>query len=174
MEALDEVGHGGDTQVNKSLNQTISWYAPKNKTYAGSVSLLNQIGIALGIHSVGIVEYFSRLLLKLEIDPTPELLYFLQSQQKGRANRINKSKTKTYKKLRNKKLHERLQQYSETAKKEIAKKEGVYQPGIGMNGGYTECTETTTTTKICQCSACGLVNGDHIRPWSKKCPKYHE
>ena len=41
IEALEEVGHGGDTQVNESLNQTITWYAPKNKTYAGSVSLLN-------------------------------------------------------------------------------------------------------------------------------------
>lgn len=28
--ALKEVGHGSDTQVNESLNNTISWLAPKN------------------------------------------------------------------------------------------------------------------------------------------------
>ena len=58
LSALKEVGHGGDTQVNELLNQTISWLSPKNKTYSGSKSLTNRINIAVGIHLVGMYDYF--------------------------------------------------------------------------------------------------------------------
>ena len=38
-EMLNEVGHGMDTNVNEALNNIVSWLAPKNKTYCGTVSL---------------------------------------------------------------------------------------------------------------------------------------
>ena len=40
-EALAEVSHGMDTQMNESLNNTISWFAPKNKVFCSSGSLQN-------------------------------------------------------------------------------------------------------------------------------------
>jgi len=32
LSCLQELGHGANTNVNESLNQTISWFAPKNRT----------------------------------------------------------------------------------------------------------------------------------------------
>ena len=163
-----------DTQVNESLNNTISWMAPKNKTYSGTVSLENRIGIALGIHSVGIVVYFERLLGKLGVPITDDFRHYLLLQQQTRTYRIVKSKKQSSKKNRNKKLHLKLQEYSEQVKREIDKGGGsVYNPGIGMNGGYSDVAGTKPATEK-KCTSCGMVNGDHVRPWSKKCPNYEQ
>jgi hypothetical protein len=51
MERLEEVGHGYDTQINESYNNTASWFAPKNKVYCGSQSLKNRLSVAIGINS---------------------------------------------------------------------------------------------------------------------------
>jgi hypothetical protein len=37
LDRLKEVAHGMDTQPNESFNNTVSWFAPKNKVYCGSV-----------------------------------------------------------------------------------------------------------------------------------------
>ena len=70
-DALMEVGHAFDTQVNESLNNSIAWLAPKNKTYAGSRSLANRIYITIGIQSIGSLHYFKPLFEALGIDLTP-------------------------------------------------------------------------------------------------------
>jgi hypothetical protein len=61
MERLEELGHGFDTQINESFNNTASWFAPKNKVYCGSQSLENRLSMAIGINSIGLHRYFTRL-----------------------------------------------------------------------------------------------------------------
>ena len=117
LEALKEVGHGMDTQVNESLNNTISWLAPKNKTYSGSSSLENRISIAIGIHSIGTSEYFVRLFGKLGVEITGPMQHYLSKQQQTRVYRIDKYKRQDVKKARNLKLHDKLKEYSEKVKK---------------------------------------------------------
>jgi hypothetical protein len=58
IERLREVAHSMDTQYNESINNTISWLAPKNKCYGGSQSLRNRISIAVGIVRLGLNKYF--------------------------------------------------------------------------------------------------------------------
>jgi hypothetical protein len=41
LEKLKEVAHGYSTQLNESLNNTITWMAQKNKTLSGTCSLSN-------------------------------------------------------------------------------------------------------------------------------------
>ena len=174
-EALEEVGHGHDTQVNESLNNTISWYAPKNKTYSGSSSLRNRIGIALGVHSIGTKVYFERLFKKLGIKITEDIQHYLTKQELTRTRRIETFKKKVVKQERNKKLHDKLKQWTEELRKSKVSGDGaVYQPGVGMDGGY--CLPATTaaasTKENRACSGCGQIGAGHLRPWSKKCPKY--
>jgi hypothetical protein len=57
FDRLKEISYGMDTQVNESFNNTLSWFAPKNKVYCASASLSNRLSIAVGIHSVGLVCY---------------------------------------------------------------------------------------------------------------------
>jgi hypothetical protein len=40
---LIEMAHSLDTNLNKAFNQICTWYAPKNKVFAGSYSLHNRI-----------------------------------------------------------------------------------------------------------------------------------
>ena len=175
--ALKEVAHGSDTQVNESLNNFVAWLAPKNKTYSGSMSLSNRISVALGINSVGTLVYFGRLFAKLGIAVAPDVRHYLTKQQRTRAYRIQQYKKKEVKKVRNLKLHQRLREYSE---KLIIKKEGkgaVYQPGIGMDGGYQAAAPavavaaaSTISNSNDKCQACGEAG--HKRRTNKKCRFY--
>jgi hypothetical protein len=74
MDKLRDVSHVMDTQVNESLNNTISWLAPKNKCYGGSQSLQNRIVIAVGINSLGLHKYFTRVFAALGITMTPNVV----------------------------------------------------------------------------------------------------
>ena len=58
---LVEMAHGLDTNMNKAFNQICTWFAPKNKVYASAYSLHNRIAFAVGINSMGLLEYFKRL-----------------------------------------------------------------------------------------------------------------
>jgi hypothetical protein len=97
---LKEVAHVMDTQVNESMNNTISWLAPKNKCYGGSQSLSNQISIAVGITSLGIHKYFTRIFHSLGITMTPNIEHFLGIRERTRQKRIAATKYKEQKKLR--------------------------------------------------------------------------
>jgi hypothetical protein len=177
LDRLQEVAHGMDSQVNESLNNTISWLAPKNKVYCASSSLSNRIGIAVGINSLGMVEYFSRLLKSLGIIMTPNIKHFLEVREKSRSNRLKAIKTRDKKKLRNEKKHLALKEHTEIAKKERAKREGTYKRGMNMDcvDGYTEDDlrqqpnrKKRKTDAVCK--LCGRKG--HSTARSKKCLHY--
>ena len=165
MTALEEVGHGGDALVNESLNNLVAWFAPKNKTCAGTTSLVNRISVAFGIHSVGAQSHCERLFTLLGIAITPDVRYYLSKQQQTRQCRINKHKKKEVKKERNRKLHEKLQEHSNKVSKAMEKEGALCAPGIGMDGGHCQPTGMKQKAAPSPCTGAG-----HSRPWSKKCP----
>ena len=132
LDALKEVQHGSDTLLNESLNNTIAWLAPKNKTYGSTQSLLNRVSIAICISTLGTRVYFERLFGKIGIVPTDDILYYLDKQQKTRTYRIDMYKKSTSKIKRNKKFHEALKTHTEEAKKQ----DGFYQPGRSWCGWW--------------------------------------
>jgi len=153
LEALREVGHGFDTLVNKSLNNTISWVAPKNKTYSTSQSLDNRISVAVGINGLGVYLYFCRLFILLGIDMTDDISHYLQQIDARRTYRILKSRDVDQKKKRQAKFHDMLKEHTETAKKQRCKRDGaVYEPGIGMEGAAT--ATPPTVDKTIRCGSC--------------------
>jgi hypothetical protein len=95
---LKEIAHGMDTQVNESFNNTASWVAPKNKVYCGSCSLSNRLSIAVGVNSIGIARYFTRLFKSMAIHVGPSITHYLQVKDKARARRIARSKLSESKK----------------------------------------------------------------------------
>ena len=78
LEALREVAHDMDTCANESFNNTVSWVAPKNKVYCGTHSLKNRISIALGISSVGLMEYYVGLFHRLGIAMDDDERHYLK------------------------------------------------------------------------------------------------
>ena len=74
---------------------------------------------------------------------------------------------------RNKKLHQKLQQWTEELRKSKAKGGDIYHPGLGMDGGY--CMPADNDKKADKaCTGCGQIGAGHLRPWSKKCPNYND
>ena len=95
-------------------------------------------------------------------------------QQKARSTRLAKSRLKANKKLRISKLHSKLKEYSEKImKKERAKADGcVYQPGIGMDGGYCQPVGhdapedgDTTPGALSVCNSCCITGHKRNAHW---------
>ena len=143
LDALKEVGHGMDILVNESLNNTISWVTPKNKTYLTTQSLRNRISVAVGINALGIYTYFARLFRELGIDLPEDVAHCLKQVDARQTYRINKSQEIEQKKKRQESFHKTLvEEHTERAKKQRCKREGsIYQPGIGMGN---------PTNKLCK------------------------
>jgi hypothetical protein len=132
IERLQEVAHKMDTQVNESFNNTVAWLAPKNKVYCGTLSLGNRIGIAVGIKSIGLVQYFTRLCKMMGINITPNMLHYLSFKDGSWFKRLNKIKTKEAKSNR---IQQRIVKQKEdevVAKKERSKRDGTYKTGQNM------------------------------------------
>jgi hypothetical protein len=173
LDRLQEVAHGMDSQVNESLNNTISWLAPKNKVYCGSRSLANRVGIAVGINSLGMLEYFTFLFKALGINMTDNVKHFLSMRETSRSSRLNKIKLREMKNLRNLKKYETLKKDTLIAQKERAKRDGTYRRGMNMDG-EDELKQPARPRKKQRsdvvCKHCQLVG--HSTTRSKSCLFY--
>jgi hypothetical protein len=90
---LCDMAHTLDTNMNEAFNNICTWFAPKNKVFAGTGSLANRISFAAGINSVGVQVFFKRLFKKLGIVVTENVEYYLHTKEKSRAARLAKLKT---------------------------------------------------------------------------------
>ena len=191
LEALKELAHNMDTCANESFNNTASWIAPKNRVYCGTDSLRNRLSIALGISTKGILNYYEGLFERMGIAMTDDVLHFLKMKSGGRDRRLQATKTKEFKEKRRKHEFDKIKKESAEALAARVKREGIYQPGIGMEGGYTQAdfddaaaeddagdqkpaaTSTKKTTKANAKNngrkACICGGTDHQRTSSKKC-----
>jgi hypothetical protein len=66
------MAHGLDTNMNEAFNNICTWFAPKDKVFAGAYTLHNRIAFAVSIDSLGVLEYFVRLYRKLGITMTEQ------------------------------------------------------------------------------------------------------
>jgi hypothetical protein len=169
---LKEMAHTLDTNMNKAFNQICTWFAPKNKVFAGSGSLHNHIAFAVGINSLGVEVFFKRLLKKLGIAISDNVAYYLQLKEKNRVKRLAKVKTREAKVNKNKRKHDKMAEHTKVAKKERHKREGTYRRGmnlddpIGDEDGGEKATEKNTKRTLF-CEYCGLSG--HSTKRSKKC-----
>lgn len=70
------------------LNCSVSWKAPKNKVFSGSVSLKLRIILAVALNSKGTLEVYSRLFAKLGIPMDPDVLHFFVKKDGKRSRKI--------------------------------------------------------------------------------------
>ena len=79
---LKESLHLYDTQKNEAMNNSISKYATKTKTYGMTISLTNRVMIAIGVSNLGAEAYWKQVYSMLVIPMSPETSSFLQNQDK--------------------------------------------------------------------------------------------
>jgi hypothetical protein len=174
-ERLVEMAHELDTNMNEAFNQICTWFCPKNKVYAGSYLLNNRIAFAVGINSLGVMEFFKRLFRKLGITMTDNVVHYLQIKDAVRLKKLANSKTSTAKKEKNKRKYEKLKEHTKIAKTELHKRMGTYRRGMNLDDPL-EIIEGDTTKPAAKkrktnspqfCEYCGKKG--HITKRSKRC-----
>jgi hypothetical protein len=138
LDKLIEMAHGLDTNMNEAFNQICTWFAPKNKVFAGSGSLHNRIALAVGVNSVGVEEFFTRIYHKLGINMDANVLHYLQVKEKNRKKRLAKVRTREAKVNKNKKKTAKLAIDTKKAKVEYHRREGTYRKGMNLDDPYNE------------------------------------
>jgi len=138
FEALLEVAHGMDTQCNESFNNVVAWIAPKNKVCSKSNSLKHRIAFALGVNGLGMLCHCQETFAALGVTMHAAALHCLTQMNKFRVHRIAKTKTPDGKKRRVEVYQRKLLEKTVRAKREKHRRDGTYQPGVGMAGGCTE------------------------------------
>ena len=93
LEALKEVQHTLDTCANESLNDAIAWLAPKNKVHCGTNSQKNRIAIAMGITSLGTLDFCTRMFQCLGIEMTDDVRHYPSVKGSSGARQLAKTKT---------------------------------------------------------------------------------
>jgi hypothetical protein len=162
LDRLKEVAHGFSTQKNESTNNTVAWFAQKNKSLSGSVSLSNRIYLAVGIASVGYEPYVSELLSRMGIEMTEGMSKHLNSLWSHKKRVAALHKKKSFKLERHKKKKAKMESEMKLAEKK-RRRDGFYKPGEGFN----LCIPIVDPQqKLCR-AGCGGT--DHLTKQSAKC-----
>jgi hypothetical protein len=171
---LSEMAHTLDTNMNEAFNQICTWFAPKNKVFAGTGSLHNRVGFAVGINSIGLELFFKRLFKLMGVAVTDNVSYYLRLKEKARVKRLENLKTKEAKLKKNKRKYDKLAEHTLIAKKELHKREGTYRRGMNLDDPEDETgkppaaakrAKTNNTGKYCE--FCGTKG--HVSKRSAKC-----
>ena len=163
MDRLLEVGHGFDTQVNESLNNSISWCAPKNKMLSGSIALTARIYAVVGIMIVGYERFMTDILERLDIEVTEGTKKHMELFDEDRKRRqASSKKTNTKNKRQEKNRLKIAEQIREAEKKRRA--DGWYAPGEGFN----TCLPVAHPDQCTKCEKFG-----HKTSRSKKCDMHY-
>jgi hypothetical protein len=138
MDRLDEMAHDLDTNMNEAFNNICTWFAPKNKVFAGSGSLNNRIAFAVGINSLGVLPFYTKLFHRLGITMTENVEHYLKVKEALRMKQIESAKSNEAKKAKNKLKYLKLQEDTRVAKMEFHKRTGTYRKGMNVDDPYGE------------------------------------
>jgi hypothetical protein len=152
---LKEVAHGMDTNVNESINNTVSYFAPKNRVYCKTRSLQNRVAFAVGIISLGFQQYFIRLFKAIGVQVTLPIRHFLELKENNQNKRLAKRKLVATKRDRKASKFQKLKEEEAKAARARAKRDGTYKSGGNMDeGGFFAAPKKQSGPIICP--FCGL------------------
>jgi len=105
---LIQLNHMWSTQKNEAMNTSVSSYAPKNKHYSGTDSLLTRVGIAGACQVIGFAAFWTKVYQAYETDIDPNLLSILSSRDEKKVKNNARAGTKQGKSKRSRKKHEKI------------------------------------------------------------------
>jgi hypothetical protein len=170
FDKLNEMAHNLDTNMNEGFNNVCTWFAPKNKVFAGSGSLNNRLAFAVGINSIGLLPFFAELFVRLGIDMTDNVKHYLRVSEGLRIRKQEKEKTNEAKKGKNEAKYIKLREDTIIAKMEWRKREGTYRSGMNLDDPSEVVPEDATRKpkkKKVFCEFCGAAG--HTTKRAKKC-----
>ena len=174
-ERLRESLHPYDTQSNEAMNQSVSKYAPKNKSYGASMSLATRVSVAIGVFNLGHYQYWLEVYHHLGLCMSQTLSDHLKKKDEAIAKKRENQKKLSVKIKRSQKQIELTKRLIETEMRD--KKRGLsYGSGMAITVLVPEgvCEKENEVKKLldCNCELFGCYAGGHKTKKSKKC-KYH-
>jgi hypothetical protein len=181
IDKLEEMAHDMDTNMNEGFNNICTWFAPKNKVFAGSGSLNNRIALAVGINSIGVLPFYKKLFRKMGITMTDNVEHYLNFREDARMKQIATGRTTNAKKEKNKNKYLKLQEQTRIAKIEFHKRAGTYRKGMNVDDPFGELLNGQAVNderkpaaaprkrkkEVAFCEYCGKLG--HLTKRSKNC-----
>ena len=169
---MTESLHGFSTQMNECLNNMISYYAPKNKTYGMTMSLQNRIAVVTGVHNLGHQDFWTRAFTSMQI---PISQHFDDNLTRRDTTKSNKRKYNEKKETKAKRMKVTYDKMQDLIKKQIIdeKRGATYQRGVAIEDSfYTEIVrikKELQESKKFQCKEYGCHGLNHKTKSSKHC-----
>ena len=126
---LVQLNHMWSTQKNEAMNTSVSSYAPKNKHYSGTDSLLTRVGIAGACQVLGFAALWTKVYEAYETNIDPNLLSILTMRDEKKVKSNARVGTKQGKSKRSRNKHEKI---NKTQKRVL----GGIQRGFAIRGRH--------------------------------------
>ena len=161
--------HRGNTQANESLNNRLSYFAPKNINYARSSSLLNRVSITGGIQIDGYLHFFLNVFCELGINLSNSFSIYLSKKDEKKGIVRNIRQLREYKRKR--KFVEDAKKMEEIFQDRTREETGIgtYQSGVGVQISTNRKKPKHQPDSGDWTCACG--SNTHMQRLSKKCPQ---
>ena len=173
---LRESLHPYDTQTNESLNNMVAKYAPKTKSLGTTMALTHRINVVIGVHNLGLLEFWKRVYDKLEMEVSPLLHDYLETMDKNREIKKQYKKQSSVKRKRNRDKYLKIQAGIKKAKQD-EKRGTTYRSGIEMENAIPPVVEQIEAKRKkdfnVECTILGCHESKHKRRSSQKCT-YHD
>ena len=163
--------HQGNTQANESLNNSLSYFAPKNINYARSSSFINRVSVNGGIQIYGYLLFFSNVFDELGVNFSNSICIYLSKKDKKKGIVRNIRKSREYKRKR--KFQSEAKKMEEIFQDRMREEKGMgtYQSGVGVQISTNRKKpkhQAAVKDKTCACGS-----NTHMRRSSSKCPQRH-
>ena len=124
--------HPWSTQRNESMNKSVSAYAPKDRTFSTTKSLLTRVSVAGAVQGSGNSKVWNSIYNKVGVPIDPVLSKQLENTDKYKGSKNKRQGSKKGKARRSANRHEQLRLTQEQDLR--ARKDGIaYEAGIAMN-----------------------------------------
>ena len=128
---LSQLQHTWSTQGNEAMNQSVSAFAPKGKTYSLMTSLDTRVAIAGGIQIVGYKTFWELVFHAMDIDMDDNLRKHLANKDKHKERKTKVQVSKEGKKKRGEKKYDKLNQAHDEWIEQQRTGDG-YQTGVAV------------------------------------------
>ncbi len=165
LQGMSEILHSYNTQLNESLNTTVSYCAPKNRYLSSSIELATRVAMVAGTVSLGKAGLMKRIYKRCDIsDENCPFIDSLEKEDKKMNKKRIREQKQNFRSQRARKKYEKFMEY---------RREEIDARANGTTYGELKVRQPKAQAPTCLFSAYGCSStGGHKTSQSKLC-KYH-
>jgi hypothetical protein len=142
-EALSQLAHPWHTQRNEAMNQSVSAFAPKGRTYSLTASLDCRVALAAGTQIVGYEQLWRLIFAAFHLDFDEDIASYLRQMDVEKNQKRETSQTTTGKRKRSQSKYEKLRkEHQNDIAAQAAGKQ--YQSGIALRQATKKAKKNTS------------------------------